>query len=230
MEDAHARGKLDAEHVEKMVEKAMAQIQRMSKTIDDFRNFYKLDKEKTVFDAMRAVGDVLSLVSAQLTADHIAYRLTCHAHKKTCENEADVVLCAEKTVEGFRNEFEHVILNLVNNARDAIIEKKARGDMDAAEKGLLSFDFYSADGTVIIKVSDNGGGIPPEALGRIFSPYFTTKDPAKGTGLGLYMSKVIVEEHMQGKLSAGNGKDGATFIIELPQPGKEAQHETTEAV
>ena len=66
IEDAHAYGKLDKEYLEKMVEKAMAQILRMSKTIDDFRSFYKPDKEKTVFDAMRAVGDVLSLVSAQL--------------------------------------------------------------------------------------------------------------------------------------------------------------------
>ena len=230
IEDAHARGKLDTEHLEKMVEKAMTQIQRMSKTIDDFRNFYKPDKEKTVFDAMRAVGDVLSLVSAQLAAENIGYRLTCHTHGKTVENEADVVLCAEKTVEGFRNEFEHAILNLVNNARDAIIEQKARGDMGASERGLLSFDFYSADGKVIIKVSDNGGGIPPEAMGSIFAPYFTTKDPTKGTGLGLYMSKVIVEDHMQGKLSADNGEGGAIFTIELPHPGREAHRELKEAV
>jgi signal transduction histidine kinase len=230
MEDAHARGKLTTEHLELMVEKAMTQIQRMSKTIDDFRNFYKPDKDKTVFDAMRAVGDVLSLVSAQLTAENIGYRLTCHAHGRTFENEADVVFCAEKAVEGFRNEFEHVILNLVNNARDAIMEKRARGAMGVSERGLLSFDFYNSDGKVIIKVSDNGGGIPLEAMGSIFSPYFTTKDPTKGTGLGLYMSKVIVEDHMQGKLSVANGKEGAIFTIELPQTGKEAHHEITEAV
>ena len=230
MEDVHAQGKMDKEYLEKMVERVMTQILRMSKTIDDFRNFYKPDKEKTVFDAMRAVGDVLSLVSAHLAADNIAYRLTCHTHGKTFENEADVVFCTEKAVEGFRNEFEHVILNLVNNARDAIIEKNARGATGESERGLLSFDFYSAHDKVIINVSDNGGGIPPEAMGSIFSPYFTTKDPAKGTGLGLYMSKVIVEDHMQGKLSAENAEKGAIFTVELPQPGKEAQHEITETV
>ena len=230
MEDAHARGKLDTEYLEKMVERAMVQIQRMSKTIDDFRNFYKPDKEKTVFDAMRAVGDVLSLVSAQLTADNIGYRLTCHTHGKTVENDAEVVPCAEKTIKGFRNEFEHVIHNLVNNARDAIIENRFRGGMGASERGLVSFDFYITDDKVLIKVSDNGGGIPSDAMGKIFSPYFTTKDPSKGTGLGLYMSKMIVEDHMQGKLSADNREKGAVFTIELPLPGKEAHHEVTKAV
>ena len=94
----------------------------------------------------------------------------------------------------------------------------------------MSFDFYNTDGKVIIKVSDNGGGIPPEAMGSIFDPYFTTKDPTKGTGLGLYMSKVIVEDHMHGKLSAENTEEGAIFTIELPQPENGAHHEITEAV
>ena len=228
MEDAHAFGKLDKEYLEKMVEKAMAQILRMSKTIDDFRGFYKPDKEKTLFDAMRAVGDVLSLVSAQLVGDSIVYRLTCHTHGKTFENEAEIVCCTEKTIKGFKNEFEHVILNLVNNARDAILEKRAHGG--GAEKGLLSLDFYSTAGKVIVKVSDNGGGILPEAINRIFDPYFTTKDPTKGTGLGLYMSKVIVEDHMRGKLSAENAETGAIMTIELPQPENGAHHENTEAV
>jgi len=225
MEEAHAHGKLDKKYLEDMVEKSMTQIKRMSRTIDDFRNFYKPDKEKTVFDAMRAVGDVLSLVSAQLTADNIAYRLTCHTHGITAEKEADVVLCAEKAIRGFRNEFEHVILNLVNNSRDAINERNARGGPGAAENGFLSFDFYHAEDKVTIKVCDNGGGIAPEAMGSIFDPYFTTKDLTMGTGLGLYMSKVIVEEHMQGKLYADNAEGGAIFTIELPSPGKEVDHE-----
>ncbi len=218
MEDVYAQGKLDKGYLEQTVERVMTQILRMSKTIDDFRNFYKPDKEKAVFDAMRAIGDVLALVSAQLASDHIFYRLTCHTHGKTVEKEADVVPCAEKAIEGFRNEFEHVILNLVNNARDAIIEKKGRGGMGASERGLLSFDFYNANDKVIIKVSDNGGGIPAQAMGNIFAPYFTTKEPAKGTGLGLYMSKMVVEDHMHGKLSADNGEEGAIFTIELPHP------------
>jgi PAS domain S-box-containing protein len=230
IEDAHARGKLDSAYLAETVEKAMSQILHMSKAIEDFRGFYKPDKEKTLFDAMRAVGDVLSLVSAQLAADNIIYRLTCHTHERTFENEADIVFCSENAVEGFKNEFEHAILNLVNNARDAIIEKKARGGIAASERGLLSFDFYDANDRVIIKVSDNGGGIPPEAMGSIFDPYFTTKETSKGTGLGLYLSKVIVEDHMQGKLSADNTEGGVIFTIELPHPEREAHHESKNAV
>jgi PAS domain S-box-containing protein len=228
LEERYAKSSLDRDYMEQMVKKAMAQIMRMSKTIDDFRNFYKPDRGKTIFDAMRAVGDVLSLVSAQLAADHIAYRLTCHTHGKSAEKENDIVLCDEKNIEGYRNEFEHVVLNLVNNARDAIIEKRGRGGMGASEKGLLSFDFYNIDGKVVLKMSDNGGGIPPRALNKIFDPYFTTKEPTKGTGLGLYMSKIIVEEHMQGKLRGSNDGQGAVFIIELPNQRREVRFDRTE--
>ncbi len=220
MEDAYAQGKLDGAYLEQTVQKTMAQILRLSKTIDDFRNFYKPDKEKTTFDAMRAVGDVLSLLTAQLAADHIAYRLTCATPGRTFERERDIIPCPETAIEGYRNEFEHAVLNLVNNGRDAILEKRTRAGKDAFEQGHLSFDFAHAERTVVITVRDTGGGIPPAALERIFDPYFTTKDPAKGTGLGLYMAKVIIEDHMGGKLTAANGEAGAVFTIALPQPGQ----------
>ncbi len=225
MEDAYASGKLDGAYLEQMVEKAMAQIMRMSKTIDDFRNFYKPDKGKAIFDAMRAVGDVLALVSAQLAADHIGYRLTCHTHHVSYENENDIVICAEKAVEGYKNEFEHVVLNLVNNAREAILERRRRGGLAAAQRGYLRFDFYQNADRVVLTIGDNGGGIPPAVLGRVFDPYFTTKGPSKGTGLGLYMSKTIVEKHMLGTLSVENAADGALFTIDLPYPGKRDGHE-----
>ena len=215
LEDAHAYGELDGEYLERTVQKSMAQIQHMSITIDDFRNFFQPDKELSSFDAMRAIGDVLSLFSAQLAANDISYRLTCRTHGKVFENEAKIVPCPEKTVTGYRNEFEHVILNLINNAREAILEQRERSGRPV--RGLLNFDFDARDGRIIILVSDNGGGIDPKVLGRIFEPYFTTKDPAKGTGLGLYMSKVIIEEHMGGRLAASSGEEGAVFTIELAQ-------------
>jgi signal transduction histidine kinase len=119
-------------------------------------------------------------------------------------------------MKGFRNEFEHVILNLINNAREAIIEKRAKHSVIQDERGLISFDFCHIDGKIIIAVGDNGGGLPENILSRIFEPYYTTKDPSKGTGLGLYMSKVIIEDHMLGKLTAKNSNGGAVFTIELP--------------
>jgi len=222
LKDAHAYGELDREYIEQAVQKAMSQIRHMSKTIDDFRNFFMPDKERAVFDVMQAVGDVLSLLSAQLAANDIEYVLTCHTHGKTFKNQEDIVSCQEKSLSGFKNEFEHVILNLINNAKDAILDRREKDPEARAQRGSLSFDFYQGDGRVIIKVSDNGGGIPRDALNRIFEPYFTTKDPAKGTGLGLYMSKIIIEDHMQGALSAENHGQGAMFTIELPLPRKGA--------
>jgi signal transduction histidine kinase len=225
MQEVQEKGRLNAEYVDKSVQKAMMHIDHMSRTIDDFRNFFKPDKGKKVFDTMRAVCDVLSLLSAELSADMIAWRLTCHTHGKTFYNQKDIIECAEKTIEGYQNEFEHVVLNLINNARDAILANRRSGNREKSEKGLLSFDFYNMNGKIIIEVSDNGGGIPPGVIDRIFEPYFTTKDTAKGTGMGLYMSKVIVEEHLNGMLTAKNNEEGATFTIALPQQhGGEANH------
>jgi len=217
LKDAHTFGELNRESIEQTVQKSMSQIRHMSKTIDDFRTFFQPDKERAVFDAMQAVGDVLSLFSAQLSANDIDFRLTCSTHGKSFARAEDIVPCREKMVNGFRNEFEHVIMNLVNNAREAIMERREHGGMPAGERGLITFEFRVADGTVVIEVADNGGGIPEDVIGRIFEPYFTTKDPSKGTGLGLYMSSVIVKDHMQGNVSATNRAQGAVFTIELPR-------------
>lgn len=216
LKDAHVYGELDGKYLQETVRKSMDQIQHMSKTIDDFRNFFQPDKERSVFDTMQAVGFVLRLLSAQLAANDIECTLTCHTHGKTTTDIEKIASCEEKTINGYRNEFEHVILNLINNARDAIQERR---EQKGPLRGSLTIDFYNRDGKIIISVSDNGGGIDAGILERIFEPYFTTKGPAKGTGLGLYMCKVIIEDHFKGKLAAQNIGDGAAFTIELPQAG-----------
>ncbi|MHB8846591.1 MAG: sensor histidine kinase [Nitrospirota bacterium] len=215
--DAHSFGELNRERIEQTVQRSMSQIRHMSKTIDDFRTFFQPDKERSSFDTMKAVGDVLSLFSAQLSANNIDFQLTCRTHRRTFTRVEEIVPCEEKLVKGFRNEFEHVIMNLINNAREAIVERRERGDLLEHERGRISFDFENSGGKILIEVSDNGGGIPEEVIGRVFEPYFTTKDPAKGTGLGLYMSTVIVKDHMQGRLTVRNSGQGAVFTIELPQ-------------
>ena len=217
MQEAFEQGKLDPDHMDRSVRKTMAQIEHMSRTIEDFRSFIIPDKEKRTFDAMRAVGNVLSLLSPQLSGDRITCRLTCHSHGETIYDQKDISECAEKAVEGYQNEFEHVVFNLINNACDAILEKRRSENGDKSEPGLLSFDFYNRDGRVIVEISDNGSGIPAAVMDRIFEPYFSTKDTAKGTGIGLYMSKVIVEDHLNGTLTAKKHEGGAMFTISLPQ-------------
>lgn len=216
MQDSFLHGEIDRDYIEQTVRKSMEQIRRMSKTIDDFRNFFQPDRERTVFDAMAAAGEVLSLFAGQFETNGISYRLTCHRHGRTFEHFADIVSCPEKMVLGYRNEFEHVLLNLIGNARDAILDRRGRGRMPAEEPGRISFDFYSKGDRVVIAVSDNGGGFEPDALDRVFDPYFTTKGPLKGTGIGLYLSRIIIEDHMQGKLTAENAGAGARITVELP--------------
>ncbi len=218
--DAYLHHDLNREYLDTTVNKSMDQIKHMSKTIDDFRNFFAPDKEKQLFDTMAAAGDVLSLFGAQLTANDISFRLTCHTHNRTFDAVEEIISCPEKSVFGYQNEFEHMILNLISNARDAIVATREKLPSGSREKGLITLDFFNRDGNVIIEVRDNGAGISEAILSRIFEPYFTTKEQSKGTGIGLYMSKIIVEDHMKGSLTAKNAPEGAVFTIMLRQAEK----------
>ncbi|MCK4874277.1 MAG: HAMP domain-containing histidine kinase, partial [Sulfurimonas sp.] len=111
-------------------------------------------------------------------------------------------------VSGYVREFQQVILNILNNAKDAIIENNI-------ENGIITIKENESESKAIIEIQDNGGGILDSALDRVFEPYFTTKEQGSGTGLGLYMSKMIIEDNMNGKLYVKNSLEGTLFIIEL---------------
>jgi PAS domain S-box-containing protein len=215
LQEAQAFGEMNQEVVDSTVQKSMNLIQHMSKTIDDFRNFFKPDKQKSTFDAMRVVGDALQLVSNQLSSNRIDYNLTCHTHNKSFNTMMTLPACEAILITGYRNEFRHVIINLLSNAQDAILTHRACTNDQAQFQSRIDINIYHADTTVTIKIADNGGGIDAVLLDKIFLPYFTTKEPDKGTGTGLYMSKLIIE-HMNGRLSARNTRQGVVFTIELP--------------
>ncbi|MBF0344525.1 MAG: PAS domain S-box protein [Nitrospirae bacterium] len=210
--DAYDYGELDKLYLERSINNSVSQITFMSKTIDDFRNFYKPLKEKKLFDVKQAAINVLSLLSAQLKNNSISYRLACHIHNRSFDDLNTEICCEDFKIFSYQSEFEHVLLNLINNSKDAIIEKRNRKLID---DGLINLDFYKNDDKITIKISDNGTGIPIEIMDRIFEPYFTTKELNKGTGVGLYMSKTIIEENIGGRLYAENIENGASFIIEL---------------
>jgi len=179
----------------------------MSRTIDDFRNFFKPDKEKNIFQVCDPVKEALSLMEASLTQAGISV-------------ERDFSLSA--TILGYRGEFSQVVLNLLANARDAILESGNR-------HGFIRVSVVERGGFAEISVADNGGGVPEQNMTRIFEPYFTTKPQDKGTGLGLYMAKRIIEDHMQGRLGvfnsdsgAGSGTTGAVFTVSVPLAPAEA--------
>lgn len=187
-------GQFSGEFLKGEVAKAMNLIRHMSDTINDFKDFLKEEKEPQPFNVNAAVAATVTLLEAPLKAARVEVRI----------EQTD-----ELVVTGHRNEFSHVIMNLVNNAREALNER-------AVAPPRIWIRLYKEEGRSFVTVSDNAGGIPEEILQRIFEPYFTTKGPDKGTGIGLYMSKNIIEKSMGGRLYVRNTGDGAEFRIEFP--------------
>jgi C4-dicarboxylate-specific signal transduction histidine kinase len=122
------------------------------------------------------------------------------------------VNCEEDfVIRGLQGEFSQVILNLLNNAKDMLVERRIA-------KPMITIEIRRhGEGIMTIIVRDNAGGIPDHIMDKIYDPYFTTKDEGKGTGIGLYMSKIIIENNMAGHLHAFNDSEGANFVIELDQ-------------
>ena len=176
--------------MDEFVDRAKTQIEYMSHTIDDFRNFYQPSKESALFSVNDAIETTLAIMSTQIE-----------------RNDIDVSLSGENLmVHGHENEFKQALLNILSNAKDAIVSKKE-------EKGKFQGKIDITIKGDIIRIYNNGGFASDEVIERMFEPYFTTKFEDKGTGIGLYMTKMIIENSMNGEISASNRKDGVEFII-----------------
>ncbi|MCK5111216.1 MAG: HAMP domain-containing histidine kinase [Arcobacteraceae bacterium] len=184
-------GVIDKEFLEKFIIEQTKTLHFMSRTIDNFRNFYRIDKQKAEFSVKEAIEDSVNIQISELNKYNIKIDLTGE----------------DFIIYGFENEFLQVIMNLISNAKDAIIESKQ-------ENGQIDILLINHLTNKVI-VTDNGGGIPFDIIERIFEPYYTTKEQGKGTGMGLYMSKMIIEDNMGGKISVSSVDGGAKFIIEL---------------
>lgn len=192
LRDSIRMNELDPADLATTFAKGDALIQKMSSTINDFRDFFKPDKAKVTFSALHQIHTTQDLVAASFEAAHIQLQV---------QADRDVQLF------GFPNEFSQVLMNLLVNAKQAI--------MDSGRKDgriLLGLDQTADNGR--IRVLDNGGGIPQNAIDRIFEPFFTTRE--SGSGIGLYMSKQIIEGNMEGRLSVRNVDGGAEFEVILP--------------
>jgi len=218
IQDSYEYKELNQKYIDDTVEKSMGLIQFMSSTIDDFRNFFKPSKEKSLFSVDIAIQEVLTLLSSQLIHHEIKVQTFCDK-TEIKNNELDKNTCCEdkeSIISGYPNEFKQVLVNIVNNAREAITEKKLKEpDTDKRLTNKIAIKCLRSKEAVVINIKDNAGGIPEKILDRIFEPYFTTKEEGKGTGIGLYMSKVIIEQNMGGSLTVENGKEGAVFTISL---------------
>lgn len=193
LETATRFKKVNDDHILNSIERSDKMIEFMSNTIDDFRNFYKPDKKKENFYVLDSCKKAINLISAALDDGGI---------------ELELNVKKDREIYGYPTEYSQVILNLLTNARDILVEKKIKNP-----KITISIDSMGV--LSIVKLSDNAGGIKEENFDLIFDPYFSTKDSSKGTGLGLYISKLIIERNMGGELSVKNDEQGAVFKIVL---------------
>ncbi|KJR41186.1 two-component sensor kinase [Candidatus Magnetoovum chiemensis] len=217
LKDVYNCGSLDKEYFANSIKMAMDQMKHMSGTINDFRDFFLPDKEKERFDIKTAIEEALSLFSAQLISNRINYNVICDDYEITNNDLSAITSNEDYKIISYKSEFKHVMLNLISNSKDAIAAAQERIDIDKKQEWFICFEFYTKDNRIIIKIKDNGGGIFDAIKGKIFEPYTTTKTVKDGTGIGLYMSKLIIENNMQGKIYAENSDVGAVFTIELPK-------------
>ncbi len=194
LKETAADGELEAEDVEESADRIMGLLEHMAQTIDIFRGFYRPDKERKSFIIKDCIEQALSFITP-------AFRF----YSIMVELDVDPGL----TSFGYPKEYIQAILNILANARDVF---KAR----RTEKPVIAIRAYSEDHKAVVAIMDNGGGIPEDILGKIFDFYFTTNESGGGTGIGLYMSRNIIEKNMGGALSAENIQGGALFRIELP--------------
>ena len=188
-------GTPDFDVYEKSLDYVDEHVQHLSETINDFRNFFNPNKELEASDIQELVDNALSIVGASLKQHSI---------------ELKIDITTTKNVLVFSNEVTQMILNLLKNAQDVFEEKEILNP-------YITIKAYEEDSLTVVEISDNAGGIPETIIDKIFDPYFSTKDAKNGTGLGLYMSKTIVEEHCKGRLNVHNTSDGCCFVIKLNQ-------------
>jgi two-component system sensor histidine kinase/response regulator len=188
---SYKKDRCDEEYLKNFVKTNIETISFMSNTIDDFGDFFKLDKKQELFNVNEAIDEVMRILMAQLENHTIAFELKGEGF----------------FIESYKSEFKQVIMNIISNAKDAFIVNKI-------SKAKISV--ISENG--IIQVIDNAGGIPQDIINKIFEPYFSTKE--QSMGIGLHISKMIIEDNMKGKLAIQQIKNGSMFVIEFKNTQK----------
>ena len=191
---AYAEGEIDEKYVNSNTQKAVSLIDDLSKSLEKFRSFFAPDTDKTAFGIISKVKEALSLLSASLEAKEVSVSI----------NNAE-----ELESIGHPNEFMQVILNILLNSKDAIVKNKV-------ENGAIDISISKQNDDALITITDNGGGIPEDVIDKIFEPYFTTKFKSNGAGMGLYMSKSIIEESMGGTIEITSVESKTTVNIKVP--------------
>ncbi len=185
-------GSISNDDILEMIEKSNIALKYLATTIDDFRVFYAKDKVKSDFFISEAVSSCVNIMHHTLLKENIKLNLVI---KNNCK------------IFGFRNEFVQVIINILTNAIDSIVLNKVKD-------GLINIKLFKDNKESIIQIEDNGGGIKCKPIQKVFEPFFSYKK-SDSTGIGLFMSKLIIEKNMNGLLSVTNNLKGASFKIIL---------------
>ena len=194
-ETESAKGREEQEkYFLKSLKQIDAMVQNLTTTIDDFRNFYKVDKSRTTELVDVSLKKAYHIIESSLKANNI---------------EVTEKFFSKRELLVYTNELMQVVLNILQNANDNFISKEIQNPK-------ITIKTFDTNNSVIVEICDNGGGIDEEVIKKIFDPYFSTKHEKNGTGLGLYMSNTIITEHHNGTLSAKNIDGGVCFIFELP--------------
>lgn len=190
---SYESGEFSKELLDANIGKVMEILLHLSQTIDDFSNFATTDKEKSLFRVDQVIGKTISLIKESFKSQRITI---------------DASASGDPQINGYPNEYAQVLFNILMNSRDAFLESKIGN-------ARITVRSREENGRSVVTITDNAGGIKTDILGKIFEPYFTTKDLGKGTGVGLFMSKNIIEKNMGGRLSISNSGDGVELRIEV---------------
>ncbi len=185
--------KFTKEYLIEKIDEANKLTAYMSQTINDFQNFFKPEGEKKMFSIKTAFEDAYHIIESSLKYHSISL-------------EMDVIEDCE--VLGYGNEFSQVILNILSNAKDIIIERETKNPK--IKVTIKLGELYA-----VINIEDNAGGVPEDVIDKIFDPYFTTRHKTQGTGIGLYMTKNIIERNMHGFINVKNSDTGAIFTVKV---------------
>jgi len=186
-------GKLSDEQFDKYISSTLEQMDYMSQTIDDFKKFYVPDSDISTFNVKQSIKDTYKIIGASIKHEGI---------KIVIDVQDDF------SIKGYKNQFSQVILNIMHNAREALEEKNIKAP-------FIKIKLFCEENINKVTIEDNAGGIDKDNIHKVFNAYFTTKEKS-GTGIGLYMSKVIIKENFKGLLHVKNTPIGALFTIELP--------------
>ena len=185
-------GDVDQAYINELTDGIQTQIEHMVNTLREFRTFFRPNKEAKSFGIKRCIQSVMLLVNDEFLKNNI------NIHIQSTK---------EILIYGIENEFKHLVLNIINNAKDAFNERNIK------ERDIF-INFYHRGNHINLEIEDNAGGIPEEVIHDIFKPEVTTKEEGKGTGIGLYMSMQIAQK-MGGNLTVRNSDKGALFLLQI---------------